>query len=243
MGTVTVTTSPRLLHAVLSPLLSPRTLPALLSCLAPLSSLTSRAIEGHLFTSPQRLIDTGMPTTSPQDKGKTAKKPKNKPEKTPPPETKIVTETKRTTETITVTASPDARAQMPEPTKTVDRPLSAEKQKPQKKEKQRAAKEIKEAEAQQGSMSTSKKHQDFMADPSGNKPATALPGIGDKLGERLKNNAGFDFAYLVLGQYLLLRKDEEKFKSWLGQDEYRANAEQQTECFNLIKEWCDLKSL
>lgn len=86
-------------------------------------------------------------------------------------------------------------------------------------------------------MTTSQKHRNFVAEPMGEKPVTELAGIGDVLGGRLKE-AGFDYAYVVLGQYLVLKKDEELFKSWLH-DTSAANSKQQNDCFQCLKEWCD----
>lgn len=40
-------------------------------------------------------------------------------------------------------------------------------------------------------MSTSKKHRDFLSEPMRNKPVTALPGVGPVLGERM-SNIGYD---------------------------------------------------
>ncbi|KAG1674256.1 Barrier-to-autointegration factor A [Nymphon striatum] len=62
--------------------------------------------------------------------------------------------------------------------------------------------------------STSQKHKNFVAEPMGEKPVTDLAGIGEALGKRLKSK-GFDQAYVVLGQYLVLKKNEELFCEWL----------------------------
>ncbi|KAG8563558.1 hypothetical protein GDO81_016129 [Engystomops pustulosus] len=85
--------------------------------------------------------------------------------------------------------------------------------------------------------STSQKHRDFVAEPMGEKPVTALAGIGEVLGERLENK-GFDKAFIVLGQFLVLRKDEEMFRDWL-KDTCGANAKQGRDCSSCLKEWCD----
>ncbi|KAL5463501.1 hypothetical protein EMCRGX_G032400 [Ephydatia muelleri] len=84
---------------------------------------------------------------------------------------------------------------------------------------------------------TSQKHRDFVGEPLGDKPVTALAGIGDALGSRLIEK-GFDKAYVVLGQFLVLKKNEELFEDWLNQA-CGANAKQQRDCYNCLKEWCD----
>lgn len=84
---------------------------------------------------------------------------------------------------------------------------------------------------------TSQKHRNFVAEPMGEKPVTELAGIGEILGGRLKE-AGFDRAYVVLGQFLLLKKDEELFTEWL-KETCCANKKQQNDCFACLKEWCD----
>ena len=53
-----------------------------------------------------------------------------------------------------------------------------------------------------------------MAEPMGEKPVTDLAGIGEVLGKRLSSK-GFDKAYVVLGQFLLLKKDKDLFTEWI----------------------------
>lgn len=87
------------------------------------------------------------------------------------------------------------------------------------------------------SSSTSQKHRDFVGEPMGEKPVTDLAGIGATLGGRLSEK-GYDFAYVVLGQFLVLKKNEELFKDWLNQT-CNANAKQQSDCFKCLQQWCD----
>lgn len=70
----------------------------------------------------------------------------------------------------------------------------------------------------------------------GDKAVTELAGIGEALGKRLSDK-GFDKAYVVLGQFLVLKKNEELFKDWLNQT-CNANAKQQNDCYCCLKEWC-----
>ncbi|XP_054612039.1 barrier-to-autointegration factor-like isoform X2 [Dunckerocampus dactyliophorus] len=85
--------------------------------------------------------------------------------------------------------------------------------------------------------STSQKHKDFVVGPIGDKPVSALAGIGEVLGERLEDK-GFDKAYVVLGQFLVLKKEESLFRDWL-KNICGANSKQQGDCFCCLKEWCD----
>lgn len=84
---------------------------------------------------------------------------------------------------------------------------------------------------------TSQKHRDFVAEPMGDKPVTALSGIGEVLGKKL-DDQGFDKAFVVLGQFLLLRKDGELFTEWL-KDTSGANNRQAASCTQCLREWCD----
>ena len=48
----------------------------------------------------------------------------------------------------------------------------------------------------------------------GEKTVTDLAGIGEVLGKRLESK-GFDKAYVVLGQFLLLKKNKDLFVEWI----------------------------
>lgn len=53
---------------------------------------------------------------------------------------------------------------------------------------------------------TSQKHRDFVAEPMGDKPVTALSGIGDVLGKKLTEQ-GFDKVSFKTGYTMVLGKD------------------------------------
>lgn len=71
---------------------------------------------------------------------------------------------------------------------------------------------------------------------------------GGSLGPRIRFGAvwahfgavfGFFWqAYVVLGQFLVLKKDEELFREWL-RDACGANAKQSRDCSGCLREWCD----
>ncbi|XP_061399373.1 barrier-to-autointegration factor [Musca vetustissima] len=84
---------------------------------------------------------------------------------------------------------------------------------------------------------TSQKYRNFVAEPMGDKPVTDLAGIGETLGGRLIE-AGFDKAYTVLGQYLVLKKDEELFREWM-KDTCNASSKQASDCYNCLNDWCE----
>ncbi|XP_076599470.1 barrier-to-autointegration factor-like [Chaetodon auriga] len=86
-------------------------------------------------------------------------------------------------------------------------------------------------------LTTTQKHRDFISEPMGDKAVTALSGIGEILGKKLQQQ-GFDKAYVVLGQFLLLRKDTELFAEWL-KDTSGATSRQAESCTLCLKEWCD----
>ena len=87
------------------------------------------------------------------------------------------------------------------------------------------------------SSSTSQKHRNFVAEPMGEKAVTDLAGIGDVLGKRLESK-GFDKAYVVLGQFLLLKKNKDLFVEWI-KDLAGANTKQSGDCYQCLSDWCD----
>ncbi|XP_038660726.1 barrier-to-autointegration factor-like isoform X4 [Scyliorhinus canicula] len=86
-------------------------------------------------------------------------------------------------------------------------------------------------------ISTSHKHRNFVSEPMGNKSVSSLAGIGTTLGRKLEEQ-GFDKAYVVLGQFLVLRKDDELFNDWL-KDICGANSKQAGQCTTCLQEWCN----
>lgn len=84
---------------------------------------------------------------------------------------------------------------------------------------------------------TSQKHRNFVAEPMGDKPVTDLAGIGPVLGQRLKNK-GFSEAYVVLGQFLILKKNKELFVDWL-KDTAGSNTKQASDCHQCLSDWCE----
>ncbi|XP_054992740.1 barrier-to-autointegration factor-like [Sorex araneus] len=86
-------------------------------------------------------------------------------------------------------------------------------------------------------MTTSQKHRDFVAEPMGEKPVGSLAGIGEVLGKKLEER-GFDKAFVVLGRFLVLKKDEDLSWEWL-EDTRGANAKQSRDCFGCLREWCE----
>ena len=69
-----------------------------------------------------------------------------------------------------------------------------------------------------------------------NKSVTELAGIGEVRGRTLTRK-GYGKAYVVLGQFLILKKDEDMFKDWLF-EMCRADAKQQDDCYMCLREWC-----
>ncbi|XP_048372120.1 barrier-to-autointegration factor-like protein [Sphaerodactylus townsendi] len=81
-----------------------------------------------------------------------------------------------------------------------------------------------------------RKFQDFVCEPIGEKPVTAIEGINEELGAKLAAK-GFDKAYILLGQFLLLKKECAPFQKWLKSC-YGANSFQAEQCALCLLEWC-----
>ena len=84
---------------------------------------------------------------------------------------------------------------------------------------------------------TTQKHRNFVAEPMNEKLVTDLAGIGNTLGSRLEAR-GFDKAFVVLGQFLLLKKNEELFEEWL-KEVCNANKKQAKDCYQCLIDWWD----
>ncbi|KAH8289284.1 hypothetical protein KR054_002999 [Drosophila jambulina] len=86
-------------------------------------------------------------------------------------------------------------------------------------------------------ISASTKHKNFVNEPMGDKEVTELAGVSEILGERLAE-AGYDKAYVVLGQFLVLKKDKELFKDWM-KEVCQASTKQATDCHKCLTDWCE----
>lgn len=62
----------------------------------------------------------------------------------------------------------------------------------------------------------------------------SLAGFGEVLGKKLEER-GFDKAYVILGQFLVLKKDEGLLWEWLH-DTCGTIAEQSLDCFGCLQE-------
>ncbi len=82
---------------------------------------------------------------------------------------------------------------------------------------------------------TTRKHQDFVAEPMGEKKVTEIAGVGKVLGKRLSEK-NVKTAEAAFGQFLVLKKDEPEFKGWM-KDTCGANAKQQSDAHKCLKEW------
>jgi hypothetical protein len=45
-------------------------------------------------------------------------------------------------------------------------------------------------------------------------------------------------AYVVLGQFLVLKKNQELFQEWM-KDTCQANSKQSADCWQCLKDWCE----
>ncbi|RWS28266.1 barrier-to-autointegration factor A-like protein [Leptotrombidium deliense] len=76
----------------------------------------------------------------------------------------------------------------------------------------------------------------FLSEPIGDKTTDWLPGIEEEDAIALEKK-GFETAYQLLGQFLLLKQDEFLFVEWLKLFEIKDNAA--VECYKCLKAWVD----
>ncbi|XP_012667861.1 barrier-to-autointegration factor-like protein [Otolemur garnettii] len=76
----------------------------------------------------------------------------------------------------------------------------------------------------------------FLSEPIGEKDVSWVDGVSHQLAINLITK-GFNKAYILLGQFLLMHKNEAEFQKWLiyccGATEYEAQ-----QSSNCLKEWC-----
>ncbi|CDW59182.1 barrier to autointegration factor [Trichuris trichiura] len=82
---------------------------------------------------------------------------------------------------------------------------------------------------------TSVKHRDFVTESMAGKDVSAVAGIGEAYAKKLREE-GFDEASVLFGQFLLLRKDEEKFADWL-KEFAGVNTRHARACASCFAEW------
>ncbi len=81
------------------------------------------------------------------------------------------------------------------------------------------------------------KHIEFVRENMKNKPVEAIDGIGDKAA-RILHEKGFEKAYNLLGQFLVLNKDETVFDAWLQYEVTSMNYTHRAKCCYCLREWC-----
>ncbi|KAK5979966.1 hypothetical protein GCK32_000067 [Trichostrongylus colubriformis] len=86
-------------------------------------------------------------------------------------------------------------------------------------------------------MSTSVKHREFIGEPMAEKEVTAVAGIGPAYGAKLAE-VGFDKAYILFGQFLLLKKDEDLFTEWL-KDTAGVSARHAKSAYDCLNAWAE----
>ncbi|XP_021951266.1 barrier-to-autointegration factor-like [Folsomia candida] len=84
---------------------------------------------------------------------------------------------------------------------------------------------------------TSQKHRNFVLESMAEKLVTDIAGIGEVYGRRLSSQ-GYDKASVVLGQFLLLKRDQELFIDWLKLTAGMSTTHA-TSCHQCMSDWCN----
>ena len=84
--------------------------------------------------------------------------------------------------------------------------------------------------------STSMKHRNFLSEPMGEKCVSQIAGIGEVYKKRL-HEAGYDLAYVLFGQFLLLKKDHDNFTAFL-KDEFNFSNQYAEGCYECLRDYC-----
>ncbi|KAK4887752.1 hypothetical protein RN001_004023 [Aquatica leii] len=74
--------------------------------------------------------------------------------------------------------------------------------------------------------------QNFSKEPMENKPTKALPGIGNVLSKRMKEQ-GFEKASQIYRQFMMLNRDYVRFENWMKEN-FKADRNNTTKCFNAL---------
>ncbi|XP_076971106.1 barrier-to-autointegration factor-like protein isoform X2 [Tamandua tetradactyla] len=76
----------------------------------------------------------------------------------------------------------------------------------------------------------------FLSEPIGDKDVSRVDGVSRELAVNLVNK-GFNKAYILLGQFLLMHKNEAEFRRWIMHCCGATECEAQ-ESANCLQEWC-----
>ncbi|XP_003381715.1 barrier-to-autointegration factor 1 [Trichinella spiralis] len=84
---------------------------------------------------------------------------------------------------------------------------------------------------------SSVKHQEFVCESLEEKDVDAIAGIGPVYAKHLTKQ-GFDKAYVLLGQFLVLKRHRDQFVNWM-MNELKIAKPHATACYNCLNEWCE----
>ncbi|XP_044516662.1 barrier-to-autointegration factor-like protein [Gracilinanus agilis] len=77
----------------------------------------------------------------------------------------------------------------------------------------------------------------FLGEPMGEKCVAFVDGVGRDLARSLIT-CGYDKAYVLLGQFLLMHKKDEEFQMWLRMS-FGATRQEARMIANCLREWCN----